>query len=71
MGRENKADYPSPRNQLNPQETTVAPVPQQSTDLVVYNPDFVPAAPPPTMGDKVKDAGSWLKDYGTAIKHGS
>jgi hypothetical protein len=38
-----------------------------------YDPNL--ALPPPakenTFGGKLKDAGSWMKDYGTALKHGS
>lgn len=71
MGNESRADYPSPRNQKISDEQAPAPAPQPSTDLVVYNPNYTPPSPPPTFGDKVKGAGSWLKDYGTAIKHGS
>jgi hypothetical protein len=38
-----------------------------------YNPQLAPTLPAKenTFGGKLKDAGSWMKDYGTALKHGS
>jgi hypothetical protein len=52
----------------------------EGSDHPAPGPDAVPY-PPPTqghapaanegIGDKFKDAGSWIKDYGTALKHGS
>ena len=34
----------------------------------MYNPP--PVQHPPAIGEKVKDAGAWVKDYSTALKHG-
>jgi hypothetical protein len=38
-----------------------------------YNPQLALTTPAKenTFGGKLKDAGSWMKDYGTALKHGS
>ncbi|KAG7670898.1 hypothetical protein Ndes2526A_g01319 [Nannochloris sp. 'desiccata'] len=38
-----------------------------------YNPQLALTMPAKenTFGGKLKDAGSWMKDYGTALKHGS
>jgi hypothetical protein len=43
--------------------------PPTATDIVVYAPDQY-VRPPSSVGDKVKDAGAWIRDYATAIKHG-
>ena len=53
-----------------PQPDPVANHVQNDTNTMPTN--FVVApGPPPTMGDKVNAAGGWIKDYGTALKHGS
>ena len=46
--------------------------PTPGLDAVPYTPALgqSPAAKD-GVGDKLKDAGSWLKDYSTALKHGS
>lgn len=38
-----------------------------------YNPNLALTAPAKenTFSEKLKGAGSWVKDYGTALKHGS
>lgn len=41
--------------------------PSPSTDLIVYAP---PVTAKPKATAKVAEAGRWLKDYGTALKHG-
>jgi len=47
----------------------------ETTEQAVPDPQTVFYSTPPiqkkeTVGDKMRGAGSWIKDYSTAVKHG-
>jgi len=63
---------PSPIKSFeNEPATSSSPKSTADPETRDYNPHLALPAKDNTFGGKLKDAGSWMKDYGTALKHGS